>query len=486
VKKRNVLLLMLGLALLPQAGVAQDLPDLFSAVYEGVGEGLEMGAMQALAAMDQELTLELAPQSGRIEEGQTICLTITAGNPRPQQAEVELALQLPGRLAAAPDCQWEAVLPAAQLDGETGELIPSVTTFTREIALAPGGGSEKAAITAEMSMGTRFYRAQAELALCVPDVHVKAKTAGAEGSRVQPGAGFAYQLEMRNDGTADKDVRVELRLPGGVTAGAMPSGFAMKDGVISGQVRALAAGVQELSFPVTVNADALEGDEDALRLLSGTLHVDGERTALPRVEVCGARIHARLLPESESMEAGEEARLSVVVVNSGLDAADVELTCMLPEGLMLSDAQKAGELPTQSGEAANETPDQVPDSAPVLAASEQDGRTLVFDLHMEAARETADGVVANTQVIEIPVTAKAPQEKLSEYLMGATLAWRVDGEPAQLGEAVAMRVYRPQFLGVSKEEWSGIFWAGMLLMLAVCCLFAAARRDSRQEYLLYD
>ena len=49
-----------------------------------------------------------------------------------------------------------------------------------------------------------------------------------------------------------------------------------------------------------------------------------------------------------------------------------------------------------------------------------------------------------------------------------------------------MRVYRPQFLGVSKEEWSGIFWAGMLLMLAVCCLFAAARRDSRQEDLLYD
>ena len=85
-KKWNMMMLILALLALPATGMAQDLPDFLSAVYTGIGEGLEEGAMQAMAAMDQDLTLEMIPESGRIEEGQTICLTVKAGNPRPQPA----------------------------------------------------------------------------------------------------------------------------------------------------------------------------------------------------------------------------------------------------------------------------------------------------------------------------------------------------------------------------------------------------------------
>jgi len=53
--------------------------------------------------------------------------------------------------------------------------------------------------------------------------------------------------------------------------------------------------------------------------------------------------------------------------------------------------------------------------------------------------------------------------------------------PTQLGDAVAMRVVRDEFMGISKSEWNGIFWAGVLMLAAVACLYAAARRDSRAE-----
>ena len=114
-KKWNMMLLALALLMLPAAGLAQDLPDFLSAVYMSAGEGLEQGAMQAMAAMDRELTLEMIPSSDRIEEGQAVRLTIKAGNPRPQQESVKIVLDLPERLTAAPDTAWEAVLPAAEI-----------------------------------------------------------------------------------------------------------------------------------------------------------------------------------------------------------------------------------------------------------------------------------------------------------------------------------------------------------------------------------
>ena len=72
-----------------------------------------------------------------------------------------------------------------------------------------------------------------------------------------------------------------------------------------------------------------------MRLLTGTLRVDGKRVAVPRIQLCGARISARLLPQAESLEAGEEMALNVVVVNAGLAAADVRVSCVLPEGISL-------------------------------------------------------------------------------------------------------------------------------------------------------
>lgn len=484
-KKWNTMLLAMMLFMLPAAGLAQDLPDFLSAVSMSVGEGLEQGAMQAIAAMDQELTLEMIPSSERIEEGQTIQLLVKAGNPRPQPATVQITLDLPKRLTAMPDTVWEAVLPAAELDPETGEIVPSETVFTREIALMPGGDSETVQITAEMGMGTRFYRAKKELTLCVPDVSAKAVVTDVTDGRVQPGAAFAYQIEISNAGAAPKDVDVKLLLPAGVTAvPPLPAGFAQTGNTLHGHVRAEAAEENPFcavwTFPVNVTENVLDQDADALKLLAGTLYVDNARVALPRVEVCDAKISAALMCGREELEAGENASLRIVVVNTGLAAADVKLSCVLPHGLMLqnSEGETRGEAETEKRTA--------PEAAiPAVVAQEVtrtlENRTLVYDVHMDAAKETADGVVSSTQVIEIPVTAHVPQENLSEMLMGATLAWSVDDAPAQLGEAVALRVYRGEFLGISADEWSGLFWASVLMLVAVACLYAAARRDSKTE-----
>ena len=84
-------------------------------------------------------------------------------------------------------------------------------------------------------------------------------------------------------------------------------------------------------------------------------------------------------------------------------------------------------------------------------------------------------------MIEIPVVAAAPQDKLSEQLVGASLAWSVGEEQTQLGDTVAMRVYRAEFLGMSRADWNGVFWAGVLLMVTVICLYAAVRRENREE-----
>ena len=51
----------------------------------------------------------------------------------------------------------------------------------------------------------------------------------------------------------------------------------------------------------------------------------------------------------------------------------------------------------------------------------------------------------------------------------------------QLGEAVAMRVVRPEFLGMSRADWNGVFWASVLLVVTVLCLYVAVRRESKEE-----
>ena len=133
----------------------------------------------------------------------------------------------------------------------------------------------------------------------------------------------------------------------------LPEGFTRSQRQIRGEVKAAAAAGDEpftttLVFPMTVNEDALDGDEDAMRLLTGALRVDGKRVALPRVQLCGAKISARLLPQTDSLKAGETMALRVVLVNSGLAGADVRVSCVLPEGLSLVKAEETETEPEEA------------------------------------------------------------------------------------------------------------------------------------------
>ncbi|MFR5787981.1 MAG: hypothetical protein ACLUHE_13345 [Christensenellales bacterium] len=176
---------------------------------------------------------------------------------------------------------------------------------------------------------------------------------------------------------------VELILPADVTlSGDLPEGFTRSQRQIRGEVKAAAAAGDEpftttLVFPMTVNEDALDGDEDAMRLLTGALRVDGKRVALPRVQLCGAKISARLLPQTDSLKAGETMALRVVLVNSGLAGADVRVSCVLPEGLSLVKAEETETEPEEAtgSEAENALPPEADDglgadAEPVLADEE--------------------------------------------------------------------------------------------------------------------
>ena len=136
-KRMLTLLLALLMLLLPSSAGAQELPQLFAAVKDGLSEGIVQGAAIAHDGMTEELTLELSADSARIEEGKALRLTVNTGNPRPQETKVVFDLKLPGRLKAAQDTTWEATLPPAQMDEESGELIPSKTAFITFCAKSP-------------------------------------------------------------------------------------------------------------------------------------------------------------------------------------------------------------------------------------------------------------------------------------------------------------------------------------------------------------
>jgi len=222
-------------------------------------------------------------------------------------------------------------------------------------------------------------------------------------------------------------------------------------------------------------------------LLAGLMRADGERVAMPRIQVCGPKISARLMSECESLEMGEETVLSVVVVNSGLADADVELSCVLPQGLTLAQPEATdGEAdeaiaPVTGDDDLPGAGAAIPVQTQALPAMTRENRTLVYDLHVKAAEETKDGVIAHTQVIEIPVRATMDQKSKTEQLLGASVAWRVRGEDAQLGEAVALRVHGKEVLGLSGADWNGVFWTSVLLLATVICLYAAIHRERKEE-----
>ena len=107
--------------------------------------------------------------------------------------------------------------------------------------------------------------------------------------------------------------------------------------------------------------------------------------------------------------------------------------------------------------------------------------TLVFTWQMDAASESEMGVTAATKVFELPVRAVKAQEDLKEQLIGATIAYSVDGGEMRFGEPVAMRLYTPGFLGLTREDWSGVFWAAVLMVITVSCLYGAVRAGSDKE-----
>ena len=61
------------------------------------------------------------------------------------------------------------------------------------------------------------------------------------------------------------------------------------------------------------------------------------------------------------------------------------------------------------------------------------------------------------------------------------LAWTVSGKQAALGEAVAMSVRPQTVLGLTNEDWNGVFWAGVLLVITTVCLYAAVKKEKREE-----
>ena len=102
---------------------------------------------------------------------------------------------------------------------------------------------------------------------------------------------------------------------------------------------------------------------------------------------------------------------------------------------------------------------------------------------MEPASEHEGGILASMRVIEIPVIATQAMDEVDEKLLGATLAWSVGGGEAQLGEAVAVRVYKPQILGIEPEQWTGILWAAGLMTVTVIAMFFALRgKDDKEDY----
>ena len=487
--------------MIPTVGSAQGLPDFLQAVQSGLSEGLSAGS----AAMEKDLALSMTLSDSRVEEGRDVTLTIRAENPRPAETGVSLTLNLPERLAAqtGDELTWNAVLPAAQVD-ETGAFVPSVTTFTRVLTLMPGGESAQGTVTAEMNVGSRFYRESLPIALCVADISTRASVSGTQNGRATVGETLTYTVEIANAGMAEKNVPVELILPADAALeGELPEGFAQVQRQIRGEVGVPAAGsepsVVTLTFPMTIREDALAEDEDALRLLSGVLRVDGQRIALPRVQLCGPKISAKLLPQTDNLKAGEETALRVVLVNAGMAEADVRVSCMLPEGISLvtapkpqqdTEAKESGDNAEAEEEApkavAPEQDDGGADAEAVLADSaeqlvdepeiRQENGRIVFDLHMDAAGEEA-----YTRVVTLRVRADEPQENIKERLLGTTLAWQIDAGETQLGEAACVRVYRPMVLGLTKDEWMGIFWAGLLLVVTVSCLFAAFNSDNKRE-----
>ncbi|MBR4039061.1 MAG: hypothetical protein IKJ11_03060 [Clostridia bacterium] len=496
-KKWYMMFLVLLLAALPVSGMAQETPQLLSGVYESIAEGLNQGVQLAQSAMEKELTLLIQTDSERLEEGSTALLTVTAGNPLPYETGVRFTIRLPGHAVMNGDAVWEAVLPAAQYNEETGRLEPSQTVIEREISLPAGGESASGEIECEMAMGTRFYRAGTPVQLCVPVISVRAYADGTQEGRLNPGDAFAYRLEIVNSGDAPKDVPIDMLLPETAQiAGALPEGFVLEGRNVRGWVHvpAMEGDVPAEAgavLPMMIAQDALAGDDDAQRLIAPVLHVDGADVAAPRVQVCGAKISARLMAGAESLETGEETTLSVVVVNSGLAEADVRLSCVLPKGLTLAgDAQS--EEDEEDEEAVVPVPqgdDQLPgageavpaEDAPAVGVMTQENRTLVFNLHMDAARRTKDGVVAATRVLEIPVKAQIAQGRMTQQMLGASLAWSVDEEQAQLAEAVALSVTPQTVLGLTRADWNGVFWAGVMLLVTLICLYAAVKKDKRAE-----
>lgn len=477
--KKTIMMFLLCL-LVPACASAQGLDAFIEAMGEGTAAGITGGARQVFSALDTDLSLSLSASDARVEEGRTMTLTIAAHNPRPQQTPVSIEVMLPSCLSANMKLAWDAVLPAAKVDPASGEITPSELIFTREIGLAPGAGSMQASIVAEMSVGSRFYRANLPVKVCVSDVQVQAFIPDGGDGRMKPGEEFAYCIEVTNAGAAARDVEIKLTLPKGAEmSGDAPQGFTFEDGVLSGLVRAEAAAEDEagaaaslavVQVPVRVSEDVLSGDEDAVKLLSGELQADGKDISLPRIQACGPRISARLVAQKETLQAGEEMDMHILVMNSGLAQADVTVSCMLPDGLEIVPAEA--------------TPGEAEDGAEtVMAEMESEPAqlgegALTYTVHMDAAREGEAGMEAATHTYALRVRATQDQDAL----LGAALAWSTDEGEVQLGKAVAVQVERAGFMGIAKEEWNAVFWAAALMVMAVVCLYAAVRPQHKEEY----
>ena len=61
-----------------------------------------------------------------------------------------------------------------------------------------------------------------------------------------------------------------------------------------------------------------------------------------------------------------------------------------------------------------------------------------------------------------------------------------DIKQAQLGEAVALSVLPQTVLGLTRADWNGVFWAGVLMLLTLICLYAAVKKEKCEEDYCFD
>ena len=87
----------------------------------------------------------------------------------------------------------------------------------------------------------------------------------------------------------------------------------------------------------------------------------------------------------------------------------------------------------------------------------------------------------NSRCVEVDGNALALLKKEFDILLYFMQRSNHIVDKAQLAEAVALSVKPQTVLGLTRADWNGVFWAGVLLLVAMVCLYAAVKKEKREE-----